>query len=487
MRCPSELGTLFAMKYALKRLALPLVLLTTLAFGTWKLTESPAIWGDEGMIIELAVSLVRMGEMKIQLAPNTFLSPAFTSTGFPVVFPVAASLALFGMGILQARVIMVIFMLLCTGTAFLLGKKHHGTRDALLASLLIATFPPFYGDGKNVLGEVPGMFFLFACLLTISRILSRDTHRRAYTLLAGLFLGLCLATKPIFLLLLPAVGLAACIHWKKLPRDPWLLPIAIIGFLIPIFTWLNTQFLASDSARDILGFYSNPYHLDNIRSVILTNILRFFHESTPLYLGGIFAIWMISFIHRAYTKRVDLIETIAFLFTGAILAAYLRTPGWYRYFFPAQLVTLLFVPASLRDLASWIGKRVPRIELLPVGAILLLILVQAYQVGFNSWVSKTYQSHMTRDLTTYFAAQDPSKRIFLHSAPELIPLLPNATYSQYIDLEPTPLGTEQLEQLQQGTPDILIMMDKRWDATHDAYPLYHERDRVGRYVISERR
>jgi 4-amino-4-deoxy-L-arabinose transferase-like glycosyltransferase len=475
------------MKHVLKRLALPLVLLTTLAFGTWKLTESPAMWGDEGMIIELAVSLVRMGEMKIQLAPSVFLSPAFTSTGFPVVFPVAASLALFGMGILQARSVMVMFMLLCTGTAFLLGKKLHGTRDALLSALLIATFPPFYGDGKNVLGEVPGMFFLFAFLLTAHRVLTHEPRRRIFTLLAGLLLGLCLATKPIFLLLLPAVGLAACIHWKKLPRDLWLVPIAIIGFLLPVYIWIHTQFLPTDSARDILGFYSNPYHLENIRSVILTNILRFVHESTPLYLGGIFAVWMISVAHRLYTKRIGLIETIAFLFTGAILAAYLRTPGWYRYFFPAQLVTLLFIPASLRDLTSWIGKRVPRIDALPVSALALLILVQAYQVGFNSWVSKTYQSHMTRDLTAYFAAQDPSKRVFLHSAPELIPLLPNATYSQYIDLDPAPLGTEQLEQLRQGTPDILIMMDKRWDATHDAYPLYQERDRVGRYVISERR
>lgn len=478
--------SIFAMFSSFKRFTLPLVLLVVLGFGTWKLTESPAIWGDEGMIVELAVNLVRHGEMKMQLAPNLFASPAFTSTGFPVVFPVAASFAMFGVGILQARVVMVIFMLLCVGIFFLLAQKLHGTKIALLSSLLVATFPPFYGDGKNVLGEVPGMFFLFSFLFALHRLLTTTKYQRAMALVTGLSLGLCVVTKPIFLLLIPAVGLGAILFWKQRPRDLGVWLLLVLGGITPLFVWFSTQFLATDSASDILGFYSNPYQLENIQSVILTNILRFARESTPLYLAIFFGIWAVSFLRRAWTKQVDAIETIAFLFTGAILAAYLRTPGWYRYFFPAQLVTFLFAPKALRDITDWVGARIPRRQLIPTALLAVLILFQTYQVGFDSWVANTYKSHMTRDVVAYASTLDPNAHIFLHSVPELIPFLPSATYSQYIELEPEPIGTEQLEALTAGIPTILIMQDKRWDATKETYPTYQEIHRVGRYVISEK-
>src|SRR5258708_3143249 len=120
--------------FSIKKLILPIILLVVLGYGTWQLTESPATWGDEGMLVELAINQVRHGHLESQVAPNQFASGAFMTSGFPVLYPVAASFAVFGMGLLQARAVMVGFMLLCVALAYVFAKRMVGTRHAALAA-----------------------------------------------------------------------------------------------------------------------------------------------------------------------------------------------------------------------------------------------------------------------------------------------------------------------------------------------------------------
>ena len=487
----------------IRRFILPCILLVVLGFGTWSLTESPSIWGDEGLLIELSVNLARHGKMMSQIAPNQFVSGALMTTGFPVIYPVAASFSLFGFGILQARAVMVIFMLLAITAIFVYTKRIYGTRNAAFATLLVATFPPFYGNGKNVLGEIPGLLFMVLFLLTVHQLETSEKKRRLLFLLAGLAAGLCLATKPVFLTLLPSMVGGAILARKKIERNfkAWLL--FAFGLALPIIFWLKTQFFPGDSVHDILSMYANPYQLDNINAVIVTNFQRFFSESAPIYLLFIYAVWSISFLPRLWKNLrskpreylIPLSEAISYAFCGLIMIAYLRTPGWYRYFFPAQIIAFIYFPASLRivfnhgrNIASKILRRdiLPKISALaPIALLTILIFLQAYQTSFKSWVATTYRGTMTHELTQYFKTFDPTKSIFV--VPEIIVFLPGDNYYHYIDVVGFTFGDEEaLGAVMKGIPDFLITYKYIWDSPDRPYALYQEKTRIGRYVIAER-
>jgi 4-amino-4-deoxy-L-arabinose transferase-like glycosyltransferase len=496
----------FDMFYRLRSFVLPFILLVVLGFGTWHLTESPAIWGDEGLLIELSVNLARHGKMMSQIAPNQFVSGAFMTTGFPVIYPVAASFAVFGFGILQARSVMVIFMLLAVAAVFVYAKRLFGTRNAAFAALLIATFPPFYGNGKNVLGEIPGLFFMVLFLLTVHHLETSEKKRRLFFLLSGITAGLCLATKPIFLTLLPAIVGGVILARKKIERDIRAWMLFAFGLALPILFWLKTQFFPGDSVHDILSMYANPYQLDNINAVIVTNFLRFFRESAPIYLLLIFAIWSFSFLPRLWKDLrskprqylIPLSEAISYAFCGLILVAYLRTPGWYRYFFPTQIIAFIYFPASLRFCWNKIYSFGRSRGYAPTGYFLIrllshvpcviiagLIFLQAYQASFNSWVATTYRSTMTRELTEYFKTFDPTKSIFV--VPEIIVFLPNDNYYHFINVVGFTFGDEEaLGAVMKGIPDFLITSKYIWDTPDRPYTLYQEKTRIGRYVIAER-
>ena len=109
-------------------LAIVLLSLIFLGFGTYRLTESPATWDDEGMIGQLSINLATHGIMGIQEAPGVFQSGAFMSVGFPYLFPLALSFKIFGVGILQARAVSIAFGVLFILLMYAYIKREFGAR-----------------------------------------------------------------------------------------------------------------------------------------------------------------------------------------------------------------------------------------------------------------------------------------------------------------------------------------------------------------------
>src|SRR3569832_2337265 len=78
--------------------------------STYRLAEAPGIWYDEGYYAQMAMNLAERGQEVLQIAPNTFISSATQTAGFPLVAPVALSYRLFGAGVLQGRAVMAVFI-----------------------------------------------------------------------------------------------------------------------------------------------------------------------------------------------------------------------------------------------------------------------------------------------------------------------------------------------------------------------------------------
>src|SRR3989344_6541436 len=88
--------------------------------AAYRLTESPATWYDEGYLLQSSKNLALYGKQGLQTAPGVFASTATVSSGFPILAPVALSFKLFGIGLLQARLVMVLYILAFCGAVYAL-------------------------------------------------------------------------------------------------------------------------------------------------------------------------------------------------------------------------------------------------------------------------------------------------------------------------------------------------------------------------------
>ena len=326
------------------RVALLLTIICVAFLSTYKLTESPPTWMDEGIIIQIAHNVAVHGVYGLQTAPGIFASPAHVSTGFPVILPIVLSFMLFGINLFSARLIMVLFIFGLFILVYLY-MRQYGTRVAVWSMALLATFAPIYGQGKNVLGEVPGLFFLLLFLCLLRRLGDGFREKRLFVLL-GLAGGLSVATKPIFLLLLPAFCVVAFVYRKsaQFSRQQYLL--FFLSLIVPILAWMWLQF-PETSLSSVLTFYSNPSSV-NLVTAVRQNVIRFFAELQPAYTLFLFGIWLISLLYRYRTKKnVTPTELCACIFSLLIIIAYTRTMGVYRHFFTAEFLSLMYLPRAL--------------------------------------------------------------------------------------------------------------------------------------------
>ena len=114
-----------------------------------------------------------------------------------MLLPVSVSYCIFGIGVTQGRAVMVLFIIALASAVFFLVRLLYGTATAGWSVLLLATFPMLYGNGKSVLGEVPGLFYLAAALLALLKLERsgwKQTHRYVLVgILAGTGVALALS------------------------------------------------------------------------------------------------------------------------------------------------------------------------------------------------------------------------------------------------------------------------------------------------------
>jgi hypothetical protein len=213
---------------------------------------------------------------------------------------------------------------------------------------------------------------------------------------------------------------------------------------------------------------------------MFNNFKRFFTEPSAIYFLIIEVIWAISYFIRLRKKQnISLSEAIAFTFSVLVLFAYLRTAGWYRYFFVAEVVAIIFLPNSLRVISEYINKK----YLITV-MMICFVSIQSYQLIFDSWVADHYGSSISRDMRVAINSLPKDTTFFIYNVPEITIFLPNQNYYQY--MEPTKkiiFGAEQMSVLQAGIPDILITTKKQWSKLEEVYGNYKVREEVSSYVI----
>ena len=420
--------------------------------STYRLTESPPIWFDEGHIVQIAMNAAwHDPHALLQVAPGVYESGAFSATtGFTVTFPVAAAFKLFGTDILAARSVMVLFILLFAVCAWRLMRYETSPPLAAYSLWLIATFAPLYGNGKNVLGEVPGLLYLAAFLLLVKRIESRQTTWFDF-FGAGLFLGFALVTKPIFFLLIPPV-LAVLLFSRGLLTVPKVFA-ALAACSAVVLSWTWIQFGGQTVAQTIHQ-YLNPFAIDTV-AAIPHNAFLFVSSPQPLYALMLLCLWVSSIVLRVWRGgKVSRAEYIAVGFACMTYLAFLRINPYYRYFFLGEMLAVAYLPQALFSI--W-PRKIPKYALHSLLA--LLITLQAYQCFFSSWVATYYASQRSAEVAEAVGSISSSTSVFVYNVPEIPLFLPaGVPYYQYLFITPAVIiGEEQLPLIAGGVPDVVVI------------------------------
>jgi len=453
-----------------------------LFFSIYKLTESPPVWMDEGIITQVAKNIALHGINGIQVAPEVFDPAWYVTTSYTVTLPISIIFSLFESGILQARSVMVFFIIVLYFATYILIKRNRYS-VVIFTLFFLATFAPLYGQGKNVLGEVPGLVFLVIGLIFLNNIDLKLNFKikNLNFLIAGLFFGLSIATKPIFILILPALFCTFFIYRNKLLINKRIIIFTTVGLALPIIFWIFFQF-GESSLHSVISLYSNPNDV-SISKYVFTNIKRFFTEIQPMYALLLFLIWTFTGVFR-YRKGIkpDFGELLAWIFSLLVFMAYFRTIGFYRYFFVPEILSIIYVIPSIFN-----AIKNKKLIFLVYILFLLLITFQFYQTVFNSWVADYYQSRRTENIQSYMSNFNNQNNIFFYQVPEVVLFATNNKYYQYFVITDSLIvGEKELDYLIKGLPDLVIIPARIDPSTLTLFSHYHIKESFDRYHVLEK-
>lgn len=412
-------------------LALAIVFFIASAF--WGFPDSPSPWFDEGINLGIAKTFAEDGVYSLRLGPGEYVLERglMISTNYPVLIPIAAAFRVFGVGLAPAKFVMIIYLCLFLLVAYLFASQRSGRVAGAAGILLAVTFLPFYGNGlSGGLGEVPGLVFLFTGILLL------DREKSWQVFLAGLAFGLCASTKVFYLVTLFALG-ASEIYWavvnKRIPWKRWLL--LFLGILMPLIIWLRTLLPNGFSVSEIsqtLNYYNNPYAVSD---TVFSNFLRFFTEVTPIHFTLLAVPLFLYIFFKLKDKKIERSDIVIAVFIILNIVWFLKTPGWYRYFFPAHLMVLVLFPAAIANLSMRLTSK-KNVVLFPVFIILVLLSVQTIHFIKNRDIT-LYHNPEPRLFADYLGRTLGEKAdVYFVDQPEMWFLTANSNVRQYLHMNP---------------------------------------------------
>jgi 4-amino-4-deoxy-L-arabinose transferase-like glycosyltransferase len=223
---------------------------------TWNLSAYPAPWFDEGHHIAAAATLARHGVYGAPQAGAIVPFDPAVLVGPPIILPVAASFAVFGVGVLQARIVMVLFALCAAWVLWRTARHLVGDRAALLAMAVVVAgtpepFASFVFMGRHMVGEVPALGFFLAGLLLLPAGRDEGPASAWRLTLSGLAFGAAMLTKGQLLFVGgAALGLAWVLDRVYYRQRPWFeVPVALAVGVGCVGAWQLIQYVALDPAQ----------------------------------------------------------------------------------------------------------------------------------------------------------------------------------------------------------------------------------------------
>ena len=336
-------------------------------------TTTPKFWRDEAIPFELARTYYELGKMDVVVSPGQVDGRPYLThaTGYQLLIPMAGVFSVFGVGVVQARIFMIFWIIAAVVALFFVLKSFFGLEGASWGAILIASFAPFYANGRTFTGEIPGFLFLILALYYLVR-------RKNYVA-AGIFLGLAAVTKPsVYLLLIPATFFYMLLADRE---NLFVKALKIILGASPFFIFwvyiiVPNPFSISDWAS-MIDLYRHPFDAPSILAHFGDGLRYIITHSTIIYFTLITIVTYTAFRRGGYSVDGRKLFLFTIVYGVFSFIYFLRSPGWFRYLLVFQLLILgLLFPAI-----DYFGKR---FKFSPIVAVLALVVLQSVNYLFFS-------------------------------------------------------------------------------------------------------
>jgi 4-amino-4-deoxy-L-arabinose transferase-like glycosyltransferase len=340
------------------RLVKAFLVIIFLFLAFYNLTRFPVTWFDEGSHLHVPKTLVRFGVYADYSSEGFRYYGPTVGLGPTVMLPIAGVFSLFGIGLLQARIVMAVYLCATVYVFYRLAESLGGEKTAWVAVLLLVSSRSIslLTYGRQVLGEVAGFFFLAAGLW-----LWLDKWEKSKTrnlVIIGLLFGLSIVTKYQYLIVVAAtIGLAwifNLLYYKKTTHKTFLIPGIIAGICFVIWQTYQIVYLGpSTTAENLAQFrqFTAGAALVFSPSLILRGIqqlLDFNVFSGAILLFGLYG-FFISLPRTRDGQRWGTLFILAFVNLGWFVVASI---SWLRYAFPGLAIMTLFVARFFSDLTN---------------------------------------------------------------------------------------------------------------------------------------
>jgi 4-amino-4-deoxy-L-arabinose transferase-like glycosyltransferase len=330
-------------------------------FAFFHLTDFPTPWFDEGVHLHVPETLVRYGVYADRSSDGFRYFGPTLGVGPTVMLPIAGAFKIFGIGLLQARVVMALFLVAAVYVFYRFARMLHGTLFAFLALALLITSPSvaLMETGRQVLGEVPALLMLAAAFWLWFSAWDGSWTRLT---LAGLLFGAAAITKYQNLIaVLPTIGLAALLDlvYYRAARFrvfvwPGILVVAVFGMWQAILVmYLGPQTSAENLAvlRETTAGAAAVFSPDAMRRAV-RDLVSFSTYGSSLLLALPYA-----FFCSIPRSRRNQQWGILFIFVAVNLVWFVfASIGWIRYAFAGLAFSSLFVAKFILDLWPAVGQ-----------------------------------------------------------------------------------------------------------------------------------
>jgi 4-amino-4-deoxy-L-arabinose transferase-like glycosyltransferase len=314
----------------------------------YRLSEYPIPWYDEGSHLHVAKNFALNGIYADYSSEGVrYYGPA-VGVGPTVMLPIALLFKIFGVSIPLARLVITAYSLLALLACYALGTRFLTPRQAFLAVVVMALSPgvDFLYNGRTVLGEVPGIFFIMAGLW----LWLRPGKLGLPSLIGvGVLMGLACITKNQYaLFVLPSLLLAfiADLVWYR--RRGWLyfvVPGLVAGLMFAAWTYIVLIALGqkgnlADNLATLRTASAGVFFLFKIYT--LKNALGFLVDS-KVYSGLFIPVFVYAALLSLPRTEKGQQTGIVFIFIAAASGLFVSSLAWPRYAFPALVLIVFFV------------------------------------------------------------------------------------------------------------------------------------------------
>ena len=382
-------------RYFWEPLLIALLGLGTLALGLYHLTAYPAPWFDEGWYLHIARNLARFGQYAVLSSEGFRYDDTALAVAPTLYLPIALVFRLAGVGLLQARLVMVLYLLATVVAFYLTARRLYGYPVAAAAAylfLLQAEDDPFTATlymGRQAMGEIPALLFFLLGTLAFLKALeppsrspqtSRERPLPLSVLVSGFLFGLAMVTKLQYVFFIPpALLLTALVAHLFLRRPLWRPALlALTAGLLTLAAWYGCLGLLvgrENLAAILRGLSaaSSP----QVRVFSLHTIAqggKFLLRSKFLVFGLPALLYGFAQALRRDRRDTPTLFLGAFILTG--LGWYVvASIGWPRYTYPFLAVGNIFIAWLLDDLGDGFHLHIRSPRFVRAIAVLLLLLL----------------------------------------------------------------------------------------------------------------